>query len=122
MQEVQSLLVSYSDVKDAFNDNVEYTLKDGSCLAVTGPTSLINALLAQGRKRLTIERYKGLGQMDPEQLWETTLDPLSRTLLQVKVRHIEETDDIFSTLMGDVVELRREFIQQNADKVVNLDA
>ncbi|MDR0808303.1 MAG: DNA topoisomerase (ATP-hydrolyzing) subunit B [Gemmobacter sp.] len=86
-----------------------------------GPSDLLKAVLAEGEKGLTLQRYKGLGEMNPEQLWETTLDPDARTLLQVRVDDVAEADDIFTKLMGDVVEPRREFIQQNALNVENLD-
>ncbi len=89
---------------------------------VFGPIDLLKSILAEGEKGLTLQRYKGLGEMNPEQLWETTLDPEARTLLQVKVDDLAEADDIFSKLMGDVVEPRREFIQANALSVENLDA
>jgi len=89
---------------------------------VFGPIDLLKSILAEGEKGLTLQRYKGLGEMNPEQLWETTLDPEARTLLQVKVEDLAEADDIFSKLMGDVVEPRREFIQANALSVENLDA
>ncbi|MDR3031416.1 MAG: DNA gyrase subunit B, partial [Holosporales bacterium] len=88
---------------------------------IDGALALSEKILQAGRKGLTINRYKGLGEMNAEQLWETTLDPEARTLLQVKMLQAEEADKIFSILMGDVVEPRREFIQANATKVVNLD-
>jgi DNA gyrase subunit B len=78
-------------------------------------------VMAQGRKGIDVQRYKGLGEMNKEQLWETTLDPNVRTLLQVRINHADESDEVFSTLMGDVVEPRREFIQTNALSVENLD-
>jgi DNA gyrase subunit B len=88
---------------------------------VHGPSELLDAVMTAGRKGLTLQRYKGLGEMNPDQLWETTLDLEQRTLLQVKLKEGEDADDIFSRLMGDVVEPRREFIQSNALNVANLD-
>jgi len=88
---------------------------------VHGPSELLDAVMVAGRKGLTLQRYKGLGEMNPDQLWETTLDLEQRTLLQVKLKEGEDADDIFSRLMGDVVEPRREFIQSNALNVANLD-
>ncbi|MGI9426150.1 MAG: DNA topoisomerase (ATP-hydrolyzing) subunit B [Hyphomicrobiaceae bacterium] len=81
---------------------------------IYGPRQLIEAVYAAGRKGISMQRYKGLGEMNPDQLWETTLDKEARTLLQVKISDLAEADDIFSKLMGDVVEPRREFIQENA--------
>jgi DNA gyrase subunit B len=89
---------------------------------VSGPGSLLDAVMAAGQKGISqMQRYKGLGEMNPEQLWETTLDREARTLLQVKIKEGDDAEDIFVKLMGDIVEPRREFIQENALSVANLD-
>ena len=110
-------------------DAAEDAVDDGAPVArvaavkdqITRPSELLETVLAAGRKGLSIARYKGLGEMNAEQLWETTLDPENRALLQVKVEDADVTDEIFTRLMGDVVEPRREFIQENALNVANLD-
>ena len=101
-------------------NNTVLRTKDGET-RITSPIDLFDQVMALGRKGISIQRYKGLGEMNPDQLWETTLDPNVRTLLQVKVGQEQEAADLFSTLMGDVVEPRRDFIRANALKVANLD-
>ena len=88
---------------------------------INGPIDLIEKVLEIGRNGLQINRYKGLGEMNPEQLWETTLDKNFRSLLVVKIDEVNEANNLFETLMGDVVEGRRNFIQENSLKVANLD-
>ncbi|NEX46357.1 DNA topoisomerase (ATP-hydrolyzing) subunit B [Pseudotabrizicola algicola] len=118
--EARRLSAVARETRDTFRDPAKLVRKDREQV-VYGPTDLLKSILAEGEKGLTLQRYKGLGEMNPEQLWETTLDPEARTLLQVKVEDLAEADDIFTKLMGDVVEPRREFIQQNALNVENLD-
>lgn len=96
-------------------------LSSGPATTIFGPMALATLVIAQGRKGAQIARYKGLGEMNPDQLWETTLDPNQRIFLQVRVSEEDEADNAFSTLMGENVEARREFIQNNALKVSNLD-
>jgi DNA gyrase subunit B len=88
--------------------------RKGDETPIFGPVGLFEAVTDAGRKGLSLQRYKGLGEMNPNQLWETTLDTNARSLLQVRVKEVDEADDIFTKLMGDVVEPRREFIQENA--------
>ncbi|HEX3538591.1 MAG TPA: DNA topoisomerase (ATP-hydrolyzing) subunit B [Stellaceae bacterium] len=88
---------------------------------ITGPSGMVEAIMEIGRRGIEVNRYKGLGEMNPDQLWETTLDPDARSLLLVRVNHEDDAEETFSTLMGDLVEPRREFIQSNALSVANLD-
>ncbi len=108
------------ELKEIFAGNLQLTIK-GQEFIIKLPSELLNAIMEGGKKGLTIQRFKGLGEMNSEQLWETTLDPSRRTLLQVKIHQTDVTEEIISTLMGNVVEPRRQFIQDNALNVVNLD-
>jgi DNA gyrase subunit B len=118
--EARKLDEQATELQEAYLKKAVLQRKDEE-FEIRSPTQLLDTVFGIGRKGLAIQRYKGLGEMNPEQLWETTLDPNVRTLLQVKVAHADEADEMFSTLMGDVVEPRRDFIQENALNVANLD-
>jgi DNA gyrase subunit B len=107
-------------LSEAFAEPATFARR-GDTTIISGPSELLEAINAAGRKGVAFQRYKGLGEMNKDQLWETTLDREARTLLQVKIREVDEADDIFVKLMGDIVEPRREFIQENALSVANLD-
>ena len=109
-----------ASLQESYGRPAELIRKD-KVQPVYGPIDLLQSILEEGEKGLSLQRYKGLGEMNPDQLWETTLDPEARTLLQVRVEDMAEADDIFTKLMGDVVEPRRDFIQTNALSVENLD-
>ncbi|MGB0464788.1 MAG: DNA gyrase subunit B, partial [Candidatus Puniceispirillaceae bacterium] len=108
------------ELQDIFARKAQLVAGTGQT-ALSGPSALVDWTMGQGRKGAQIARYKGLGEMNPEQLWETTLDPNQRTFLQVRIDDEEEANQAFSTLMGEAVEERRNFIQDNALKVSNLD-
>ncbi len=110
----------FRHLDEVYHKAASLVRKDKS-VEIRGPQALLEAVYAQGRRGISMQRYKGLGEMNPEQLWETTLDPNARSLLQVKIKEADAADDIFTKLMGDEVEPRREFIQSNALSVANLD-
>ena len=118
--EARHLATYASELKEVYLQPLTLQTKDKN-IPVQGPADLISIIMELGRKGLSIQRYKGLGEMNPEQLWETTLDPNTRSLLKVRVSHVDEAEEIFSTLMGDLVEPRRDFIQDNALNAANID-
>jgi DNA gyrase subunit B len=120
--EARRLCGMMEDLRAWFLSPAQFVVRERSPIALAGPCELIDAIIAEGRHNLTIQRYKGLGEMNPDQLWETTLDPQARTLLQVKVNQVDDAEQVFSTLMGDVVEPRRDFIVENALNASNIDA
>ena len=117
--EFKALIKIYDELKD-FAPPFE-VLSDGETVLIENETRLVDFLHDKGKKGVSIQRYKGLGEMNPEQLWSTTMDPAHRSLLLVNVENAMEADQVFSTLMGDKVEPRREFIEKNARYVRRLD-
>jgi len=119
--EVPKINALANDLRPVFKGRVAFRTKTDEVAART-PSALYDAVMEAGRKGISVQRFKGLGEMNPDQLWETTLNPDNRTLLQVTVDDVNEAEEVFSTLMGGVVEPRREFIQENALKAGNIDA
>jgi len=119
--EVKSLLNQVTVLGEAPYRVVSEEGEAGSPVVLPDMAALVEHVMAAGKKGMTLQRYKGLGEMNPEQLWETTMNPEKRTLLQVRVEDAVQADEIFSTLMGDQVEPRREFIFRNAVYASNLD-
>ena len=119
--EANKLGTMAAKLNESFSKPATLQIGDGAVATLVGPSDLVEQMLAIGKKGYSISRYKGLGEMDDTQLWETTMDPQARTLLRVQVGAADSSEEIFSTLMGDIVEPRRDFIQQNALKVANLD-
>ncbi len=118
--EARRLATHTDSLREVYGAQARLVRRDREQL-IHGPMELLSAILEEGEKGLTLQRYKGLGEMNPGQLWETTLDPSARVLNQVRIEDLAEADDLFTKLMGDVVEPRREFIQTNALSVENLD-
>ena len=118
--EARKLSSMTNSLQEVYAEPSKFMRKDKTTL-INAPSDLLNIVNIEGEKGLSLQRYKGLGEMNPGQLWETTLDPEARIFLQVRVEDLAGADDLFTKLMGDVVEPRREFIQQNALSVENLD-
>ncbi|MEH0831171.1 DNA topoisomerase (ATP-hydrolyzing) subunit B [Anaplasma bovis] len=120
-RDVQNVITILDGIETLFTEDSVLSAKD-HCMRVPAPCSLATGMIEFGRKDMALQRFKGLGEMNAEQLWDTTLNPSSRTLLKVKISDAEAADQIFSVLMGDFVEPRRDFINNNALKVRNIDS
>jgi DNA gyrase subunit B len=117
--EYRALYSAYEEIREL--DQPPLVVVDGGETVVPTRDALVEHILAEGKKGITVSRYKGLGEMNADELWETTMEPATRTLLQVRLEDDEVAENIFTTLMGDAVEPRRQFIEDNALNVRNLD-
>jgi DNA gyrase subunit B len=120
IHEVPELNTIAGDIAEFFKSPAQFKHKNTVRL-INYPTELLDLVMDLGKKMISLQRFKGLGEMNADQLWDTTLNPETRTLLQIKIKHFDEVEEVFSTLMGNVVEPRRDFIQANSFKVTNLD-
>ncbi|QGR02498.1 DNA topoisomerase (ATP-hydrolyzing) subunit B [Ehrlichia ruminantium] len=120
-EDIKRVISMCSDIEEAFNSVPVLSTKDNN-IKIDSPTSLVDNIIEFGKKDMTLQRFKGLGEMNADQLWDTTLNPDTRTLLKIKISDCEAADAIFSVLMGDFVEPRRDFINNNALNVQNIDA
>jgi len=118
--EAKRLHAIHTSLSEVYTQAASFERKDRRT-PVRSPSDLLDVVMIEGERGIGLQRYKGLGEMNAGQLWETTLDPEARTFLQVTVDHVDEADNIFSNLMGDLVEPRRDFIMANAHNVENLD-
>jgi DNA gyrase subunit B len=117
--EYRALYPAYEEIREV--DEPPLTVVDGGETSVESREALVSHILAEGKRGISISRYKGLGEMNADELWETTMEPRTRTILQVRLEDDEVAENIFTTLMGDAVEPRRQFIEENALNVRNLD-
>ena len=119
-KDMQNILSLLDDISNLFNGD-SFLKSQETEIRITSPSTLAKIIMDYGKKGLTLQRFKGLGEMNADQLWDTTLNPEARTLLKVEIKDCEEADSIFSILMGDIVEPRRDFINSNALNVHDVD-
>lgn len=121
LPEYRFVFKAYKKVKDIANKKIEISIDDRTIKITSSMEEILEFFRNEGKKGITVQRYKGLGEMNPDQLWETTMNPEKRTLLQVTIHDVDEAETLFTTLMGEKIEPRREFIQSHALEVEELD-